>query len=197
MLLAVPSWSGRPLKDTYGGKGLVNCEGSPVFVEIAIISVLKAHGFNGAVWVDSYRRCFRDAMPPAICTLPTQARAVYERIATINGGRRGCWVSSDSYPYEIRRHLLLRGCRMVGGGAALGGSRASSAPRRGPSDGPDHRLGAPAVGGAPACPHPTPGLRPSHGRGRRQAPAPARLPPRAAPPPTMRHPRNSRCRLIS
>jgi hypothetical protein len=69
----------------------VEWEGSPVFAELAIIPVLKEHGFDGAVWVDSYRRCFRDAMPPAVCALPTQARAVYERIATINGGRRGCW----------------------------------------------------------------------------------------------------------
>jgi hypothetical protein len=39
------------------------------------------------------------------------------------------------------------------------------------------------VGGAPACPRPTPGLRPSHGRGRALPPAPACLPPRAAPTP--------------
>lgn len=84
-------WAGKPIRDTYGGKAVVDCEGFPVFVELAIIHVLKQHGFDGAVWVDGYRGCFRDAMPPAVCALPAQAREVYERIATINSGRRGCW----------------------------------------------------------------------------------------------------------
>src|ERR1700680_1003403 len=86
-----PSWAGVPPKDTYGGKAVVDCEGSPVFVELAMIHVLRDHGFDWAVWVDNYRRRFRDAMPPAVCELPTHARVLYDRIATINGGRRGCW----------------------------------------------------------------------------------------------------------
>lgn len=85
------AWAGEPISDTYGGKAVVDCEGSPVFAELAIIHVLKEHGFEGAVWVDSYRRCFRDAMPPTECSLPAQAREVYDRIATINSGRQGCW----------------------------------------------------------------------------------------------------------
>src|ERR1700687_4073876 len=85
------SWSGIPLKDTYGGKAAVDSGGSPVFVELAVIRVLRARGFDWAVWVDNYHQCFRDAMPPAVCALPTQARAIYERIVTINGSRRGCW----------------------------------------------------------------------------------------------------------
>lgn len=76
---------------TCGGKAIVDCNGSPVFAELAVITVLREHGFDGAVWVDTYRRHFRDAMPPASCELPTQARDAYERIVTINGGRRGCW----------------------------------------------------------------------------------------------------------
>jgi len=86
-----PSWSGEPLRDTYGGKALVECEGSPVFAEVAMIKLLKQHGFDGAVWVDSYRRRFRDAMPPCKCELHGQEREVYERIVTLNGGRGGCW----------------------------------------------------------------------------------------------------------
>ena len=86
-----PSWTGEPLRDTYGGKALVECEGSPVFAEVAMIQVLKQHGFAGAVWVDSYGQCFRHAMPPAKCELRGQAREVYQRIVTINGGRGGCW----------------------------------------------------------------------------------------------------------
>lgn len=85
------SWAGEPIRDTYGGKAVVDCEGFPVFAELAMVHVLKEHGFDGAVWVDSYHGRFRDAMPPAVCTLPAQAREVYDHIATINRGRRGCW----------------------------------------------------------------------------------------------------------
>jgi hypothetical protein len=85
------SWAGTPLDDTYGRKAVLDSEGIPVFAELALIPVLKQHGSSGAVWVDSYHRCFRDAMPPAVCKPPDQIHEVYERIATINGGRRGCW----------------------------------------------------------------------------------------------------------
>jgi len=86
-----PSWRGEPLRDTYGGKALVEFEGSPVFAEVAMIQVLRQHGFDGAVWVDGYRQRFLDAMPPAKCELPAQVRELYERIATVNGGYGGCW----------------------------------------------------------------------------------------------------------
>ena len=85
------SWAGKPVDDTYGGKAVMDCNGSPAFAELAIIPVLKEHGFDGAAWVDSYSRCFRDAMPPAKCAVPPQAQTVYDRIAAINGGRGGCW----------------------------------------------------------------------------------------------------------
>lgn len=84
-------WTGEPIKDTYGGKAVLNCDGSPVFAELAIISILKQRGFDDAVWVDSYRRCFRNAMPPASCSLPEHVREVYEQIAAINGKHAGCW----------------------------------------------------------------------------------------------------------
>lgn len=84
-------WAGEPIGETYGGKAIVDSEGSPVFAELAMIHVLEEHGFDGAVWVDSYRGRFRNAMAPAVCTLPAHALQVYDRIVTINGGRRGCW----------------------------------------------------------------------------------------------------------
>jgi hypothetical protein len=30
-------------------------------------------------------------MPPAVCGIPERVRAAYDRIAAINGGKRGCW----------------------------------------------------------------------------------------------------------
>ena len=84
-------WTGKPVDDSYGGKAVMDCSGSPAFAELAIIPVLREHGFDGAVWMDTYRRCFRDAMPPAVCSLPPQAQTAYDQIAAINGGRSGCW----------------------------------------------------------------------------------------------------------
>lgn len=84
-------WAGEPIKDTYGGKAVLDCNGIAVFAELALIPILKERGFDGAVWVDSYRRCFRDAMPPTTCSVPAHIREVYDRIATINGKRAGCW----------------------------------------------------------------------------------------------------------
>ncbi len=84
-------WRGVPIADTYGGKAVLDCEGIPCLAELALIPVLKQHGFEGAVWVDGYRRCFRDAMPPAICDLPAMARMLHDRIATTNDSRGGCW----------------------------------------------------------------------------------------------------------
>jgi len=85
-------WTGEAIKDTYNGKPVLNSERGPVFAELAVVSILKAHGFEVALWVDSYRKCSRDAMPPAVCTPPVQIREVYDRIATANGSKwGGCW----------------------------------------------------------------------------------------------------------
>jgi hypothetical protein len=87
-----PRWlGGPPKKHSLGPKPLVNCAGVGVFAELAILPVLRQYGFDGAVWVDNYRRCFRDAMPPAVCKLPERMGVLHERIVTANGGRRGCW----------------------------------------------------------------------------------------------------------
>jgi len=84
-------WVGKPIGHTYGGKAVLDSNDSPAFAELALIPIMKQPGFDGALWVDSYRKCFRDAMPPAKCELPPKVRLVYERIANINGGTRGCW----------------------------------------------------------------------------------------------------------
>src|ERR1700722_17421919 len=80
------SWTGEPI-DTYGGKAVLDCEGTPAFAELALAAFLRRHGVDGAVWVDSYRKCFRDAMPPDVCQPPTYVRDVYDRIVQINGRR--------------------------------------------------------------------------------------------------------------
>jgi hypothetical protein len=84
-------WKGEPIQNTYGGKAILDSEGRAVFAELAIIDVLKQHGFDGAAWVDSYRKCFRNAMPPQKCELPDHVLRVYSRIAEANGKKAGCW----------------------------------------------------------------------------------------------------------
>jgi hypothetical protein len=88
-----PVWQSQ-IKNTYGGKAVLDYEGEGVFAELAIIPVLRKHGFEGAVWVDTYRGCFRDVMPSKAkhgCGLPAPLCTIYCRIAIANGGRAGCW----------------------------------------------------------------------------------------------------------
>lgn len=87
-------WTGAEPERTHGPKPYVEWEGQPTFAEIALISVLKQHGFTGAVWRDNWGayRCFHDAMPPAKCEEPEAVREVCNRIRGYNRGRwGGCW----------------------------------------------------------------------------------------------------------
>jgi hypothetical protein len=61
-----------------------------VFAEIAVVRLLQRAGWD-AVWVDSWRRAYRDSLPPQSCQLPTKAQRLLDRIS---GGRKwptGCW----------------------------------------------------------------------------------------------------------
>ena len=101
-------WAGEPIKDTYGGKAVLDSDGQPVFAELAILRLLEKDGYEG-VWVDTYRRRFRDAMPPAVCELPAQAREIYDRIVTANGGKRGgCW---DVLAWKNGKYLFVEAKR--------------------------------------------------------------------------------------
>lgn len=84
-------WRGDAPERTHGSKPVVESEGKAAFAEIAIIPILKQHGFEGAVWRDNWRRCFRDNMPRAKCLTPEPVREIYEQIVTVNGGSSGCW----------------------------------------------------------------------------------------------------------
>jgi hypothetical protein len=85
-------WSGPPLADTYGNKPVIDCDGVPLFAELAMMPVLRSKGFEDAVWVDSYRRCFRYGMPPNKCTPPPFVRELHTKIRNQNGGKwAGCF----------------------------------------------------------------------------------------------------------
>jgi hypothetical protein len=88
-------WTLAEPKHTHGNKSYLDWRGSATFAEIALLSILKEHGFAGAVWRDNWReyRCFRDAMPPTKCNEPDAVREVCSRIRARLGIKdwSGCW----------------------------------------------------------------------------------------------------------
>jgi hypothetical protein len=85
-------WLGGGI-DTYGGKAVVDLDGEPFFVELALARLQEQAGWE-AVWVDNYRRLFRrgradQAVPVGI---PASQQTTFDAITARNpGGRNGCW----------------------------------------------------------------------------------------------------------
>jgi hypothetical protein len=82
-------WAGAPVPN-YGGKPIIDYGGRPLFAELGALERFRADGWTG-VWVDSYRRKYRDAMPPAAVDLPAEPRAALDRIRARNGRSGGAW----------------------------------------------------------------------------------------------------------
>ena len=61
-------WAGA-LVSNYGGKPIIDHGGRPLFAELGALERFRADGWTG-VWVDSFRRKYRDAMPPATVQPP-------------------------------------------------------------------------------------------------------------------------------
>jgi hypothetical protein len=76
----------------YGRKPVIDCDGVPLFAELAIIPVLKQQGYEDAVWVDSYRKSFRNEMLPKKCTPPPHVLALHSKIRGQNSASwAGCF----------------------------------------------------------------------------------------------------------
>lgn len=82
-------WRGAPLKDTYGGKQVIDSSGEPVFAELAILRLLHAEGWQGA-WIDSYRNRKRIAIDQLI-ELPPNRNELLKQIYQSAGSRSGCF----------------------------------------------------------------------------------------------------------
>lgn len=50
-----PKWTGTPLLNDFGHKGVVEFDGKPMFAELAIVEVLKREGYS-ARWAETYGR---------------------------------------------------------------------------------------------------------------------------------------------
>jgi len=85
-------WAGKPIKDTYGNKAVINFNKRPLFAELAALEIYKTHNYYG-VWVDTYRKCFRIGLPEEYepITLPTDINRKFEKILLENGGPKGAW----------------------------------------------------------------------------------------------------------
>ena len=105
-------WAGARVPN-YGGKPIIDYGGRPLFAELGALERFRADGWAG-VWVDSYRRKYRDAMPPAAVDLPTPHKATLDRIRTRSGRRGGAW---DVFLWRATDYLFvelkLAGCDVV------------------------------------------------------------------------------------
>jgi hypothetical protein len=101
-------WEGKPIRDTYGGKALIEFDRKPVFAELAILGTLRRAGWDG-VWVDTYRRKFRRGLPPDCCELPSPARRLYDRIRKANNSKiSGCF---DVFAWKGKSYLFVESKR--------------------------------------------------------------------------------------
>jgi hypothetical protein len=85
-------WVGGEI-DTYGGKAIVELDGEPLYVELALVRLQEREGWE-AVWIDNYRRLFRRGRADriAVVELPTPQQELFDAITAKNAaGRAGCW----------------------------------------------------------------------------------------------------------
>jgi hypothetical protein len=100
-------WEGPPLPDTYGRKAVLDSDGEPLFAELAILRLIEREGWQG-VWIDTYRRNFRQSLSRHSGNLPPHAASFLE---TANNGRKwrsGCpdvlaWRDSEYLFVEAKR----------------------------------------------------------------------------------------------
>ena len=97
-------WRGARIADTYGGKAVLDCDGEPLFAELAI---LRLTGWEG-VWIDTYRRKFRQFMPPDSCDLSPHVQEFLDRANAGRKWRSGC---PDVLAWSEGRYLFIEAKR--------------------------------------------------------------------------------------
>jgi hypothetical protein len=118
------------MNDTYNGKTLLDFQGRPAFAELVILWSCMAVGWDG-VWIDTYRRCYRqgywDASP--IPTLPQPAQDLLATIHARAGSRFGAWdvfcwrdeaILFAESTWQRRDHIRQTQVRWLGAALACG-----------------------------------------------------------------------------
>jgi hypothetical protein len=102
-------WIGKRIRNTYGGKAVIDFGGEAVFAELAILRSLKNNGWDG-VWVNSYQCKFRVDLPERAddCDLPLKPKNLFDAIAAIKGSRGGCW---DVFAWRANEFLFAESKR--------------------------------------------------------------------------------------
>lgn len=88
----LPTWTGKPINDTYGNKPVLIYKGEPLFAELYALKFYQNRGYNG-VWADTYRRTFRTKLPEKqlkIIVLPDFIKTKLSEINP-NGKLSGTW----------------------------------------------------------------------------------------------------------
>lgn len=85
-------WTGKPIKDSYGGKTVLVYNNQPLFAELVALQIFTDQGFQG-VWVDTFKKKYRTGLPEntEAVSLPTEIRQVLEKIILENGNSKGVW----------------------------------------------------------------------------------------------------------
>ncbi|MEO6150855.1 MAG: hypothetical protein ABIN95_03065, partial [Mucilaginibacter sp.] len=52
-IISLKKWNGFPIANTFGGKGLIDFDGTPMFAELAILKIFNLSGWN-ARWIETY-----------------------------------------------------------------------------------------------------------------------------------------------
>jgi hypothetical protein len=100
-------WEGPPPPDAYGGKAVLDSNGEPVFAELAILRLIQEEGWQG-VWIDTYRRKFRQFLPPHSCSLPPHAERFLDNANQGRKWRSGC---SDLLAWNDLQYLFVEAKR--------------------------------------------------------------------------------------
>ncbi|HEV2329843.1 MAG TPA: hypothetical protein VGY56_13755 [Verrucomicrobiae bacterium] len=101
-------WTGKAVKETYGGKAVLDFYGQPQFAELGILRIFEREGWQG-VWVDTYRNKYRTSYwPKDSATLPDKQAKLLEAIYKANGTRSGCF---DVFCWKGRDYIFAESKR--------------------------------------------------------------------------------------
>src|ERR1035438_8950065 len=104
-------WTGRPVKDTYGGKAVLSFYRKPQFAELGILRIFERDGWEG-VWVDTYRNNkFRTRFwPPNAVALPKDKESLLNLTYETAESEHGCF---DVFCWKGRNYIFAESKRVA------------------------------------------------------------------------------------